>query len=113
MMFGLKTATISAIHQVLAQHPALKKAILYGSRARGNYRPGSDIDLTLEGETLDLSILHKIENDIEELMLPYRLDVSLKNHIKNTDLLDHIRRVGLTFYEKDQGMNHRIDRSQV
>ncbi len=100
MMFGLKTATISAIQEVLAQYPALKKAILYGSRAKGNYRPGSDIDLTLEGEDLDLSILHKIENDIDELMLPYKMDVSLEKHIKNTDLLEHIKRVGMTFYEK-------------
>ena len=100
-MFGLNTTTIQAIQQVFAQYPVLQKAVLYGSRAKGNDRPGSDIDLTLEGQNLDLSTLHKIENDLDELLLAYKMDISLLKHIKNPELLEHIERVGVVFYEKE------------
>lgn len=100
-MFGLKVHTIQAIQQVFAHYPALEKALLYGSRAKGNYRTGSDIDLTLEGENLNLSTLQKIENDLDELMLPYKIDISLLKHIKNPELLEHIARIGIVFYEKE------------
>ncbi|MFZ4561071.1 MAG: nucleotidyltransferase domain-containing protein [Saprospiraceae bacterium] len=100
MMYGLKTETIHAIQEVLLTYPEVEKAILYGSRAKGNYRPGSDIDLTLTGETLNLTILQKIEHELDDLLLPYKIDLSLLKHIQNTDLLDHIQRVGKVFYEK-------------
>ena len=100
MMYGLKTETIHAIQEVLLTYPEVEKAILYGSRAKGNYRPGSDIDLTLTGETLNLTILQKIEHELDDLLLPYKIDLSLLRHIQNTDLLDHIQRVGKVFYEK-------------
>lgn len=99
-MFGLKSHTIQAIRKVFLEYPDLKKAVLYGSRAKGNYRPGSDIDLTLDGEGLDLGMLHKIENDLDELMLPYKIDISLLRHIKNSELIQHIERVGIVFYER-------------
>lgn len=105
-MFGLKIDTIQAIQQVFLQYPALKKAVLYGSRAKGNYRTGSDIDLTLEGENLNLSILQNIENELDELMLPYKMDISLLKHIQNAELLEHIKRVGIVFYESSMHANN-------
>lgn len=99
-MYGLKTETIKAIQEVLANFPEVEKAILYGSRAKGNFRPSSDIDLTLTGDNLNLTTLQKIENDLDELFLPYKIDLSLYHQIKNPELLDHIRRVGKVFYEK-------------
>jgi len=56
----------------------------------------------LEGENLDLGRLQKIENEIDDLMLPYKMDVSLLKHIRNDDLLEHIQRVGIVFYENDR-----------
>ncbi len=97
-MYGLKPETIQAMRGVFEKYPAVQQATLYGSRAKGNYRPGSDIDLTLEGEGLDLSTLHKIENDLDDLLLPYKIDLSLLKHIQNPELLDHIRRVGAAFF---------------
>jgi len=99
-MYGLKTDVLKQLQLVFEQYPSIRRVILYGSRAKGNYRQGSDIDLTLEGEELDLSILQKIEDDLDDLLLPYKLDVSLLKHIKNNDLLDHIKGVGIVFYEK-------------
>jgi type I restriction enzyme S subunit len=100
MMFGLKTETMEAIREVLAKYPEVEKAILYGSRAIGNYRPGSDIDLTLTGEKLNLSILQKIENDLDDLLLPYKIDLSLHKQIQNQELLEHIERVGKVFFDR-------------
>jgi uncharacterized protein len=99
LRFGLKEATIAKIQGVLAQHPEVEQAILYGSRAKGNYRAGSDIDLTLVGSTLTHSILCYIDNEIDDLLLPYLFDLSLMSQIENPALIDHINRVGVIFYQ--------------
>ncbi len=99
--FGLSITTINKINGVFAKHAALEKAVLYGSRAKGNYRTGSDIDLTLFGDALDYPQLGRIEAQLDDLMLPYSFDISLFKHIDNPDLVDHIRRVGMVFYQKN------------
>jgi len=101
-MFGLKTETIQAIREVLAKYPEVEKAILYGSRAKGNYRPGSDIDLTLAGDKLTLTTLQKIENELDDLLLPYKIDLSLHRQIQNKALLEHIERVGKVFFDRNE-----------
>jgi len=98
--FGLKQHTIAAIQNVFAQHPDIEQAVLYGSRAKGNYRPGSDIDLTLFGEALTYAQFNRIETEIDDLLLPYTVDLSLYSQIDNADLLDHIQRVGQLFYQR-------------
>lgn len=100
-MYGLKAHIIEAIQEVLAQYPQVEKAILYGSRAKGNYRNGSDIDLTLFGNSLDLNVLQKIEIALDDLLLPYTLDLSIFHQIQNPELINHIRRVGMVFFEKE------------
>lgn len=96
--FGLKDADLEAMRAVLAQFPAITKAIIYGSRAKGNFKPGSDIDLALVGDDLSLSNLFAIETAFDELLLPYKVDLSVYSHIENSDLLAHIERVGQVFY---------------
>lgn len=100
MRFGLKDTTIEKINSVFAKYPELDKVILYGSRAKGNYRNGSDIDITMIGEKLTLSITNKIELEIDDLLLPYTFDISIMRQISNPDLIEHINRVGQVFYEK-------------
>ena len=103
MKFGLKETTISKIHAVLDRHPQVEKAILYGSRAKGNFKNGSDIDLTLIGkQDLNLEILYRIMDEIDDLLLPYTLDISIFHQISDPDVIDHIHRVGVVFYEKDK-----------
>jgi uncharacterized protein len=97
--FGLKETTIEKIQSVLARYPEIEKAVLYGSRAKGNYRNGSDIDLTLMGDGLTHNQLLRIEMEIDDLLLPYKMDLSLYRQIENPDLLEHINRVGVTFYQ--------------
>jgi len=98
MKYGLKEEEVQAILQVLSNYEQLKSAILYGSRAKGTFKPYSDIDLTFIGDGLDLSILQKIETELDDLLLPYKMDISLFKHIKNNELIDHIHRVGKPFY---------------
>ena len=97
MPYGLSDSVIEEIRGVFSRFPQVKKVILYGSRAKGNYKRGSDIDLTLAGEELDLKILGQIEDRLDDLMLPYSLDLSLLNRIDNQELLEHIARVGIEF----------------
>ncbi|NPD46148.1 MULTISPECIES: nucleotidyltransferase domain-containing protein [unclassified Lentimicrobium] len=99
MKFGLKKDTIDLICSVFEKHTPLEKVIVYGSRAKGNYRNGSDIDLSCFGYDLTLTILHQIENDIDDLLLPYSFDISIFSHISNESLKEHIERVGQVFYE--------------
>ena len=96
--FGLSADTLGKLRMVFSRHARVKQVILYGSRAKGNFRPGSDIDLTIRGENLTLSDLLKLEQEIDDLLLPYKIDLSLFDHIDNPDLLDHIRRVGSNLY---------------
>ena len=98
--FGLKEATVTKILDVLAKYPEVESAILYGSRAMGNYRTGSDIDLTLTGQNLTYRLLSRLENDIDDLLLPYLFDISIFSHIENPDLVDHIHRVGVFLYQR-------------
>lgn len=100
MMYGLKELNIEKLKIVFAKYKAIDKAILYGSRAKGNYRNNSDIDLSLVGKDLDLNTLLKVENEVDDLLLPYKVDFSIFHKIENADLVEHINRVGIVFYEK-------------
>ncbi|UJP63687.1 nucleotidyltransferase domain-containing protein [Mongoliitalea daihaiensis] len=98
--FGLSHTTLEKINSVFGKYPEVEKVIVYGSRAKGNYRTGSDINLTLIGSDVTLDTLFAIEEDLDELFLPYTCDISIFSHLKNPDFLDHIERVGKVFYEK-------------
>lgn len=100
MNHGLTATTVDRILSVLAHYPEVEKAVLYGSRAKGTYRPGSDIDLTLCGVELNHTLLTRIDNELDDLLLPYQIDLSLMSSLSHPALLDHIRRVGVVLYEK-------------
>jgi uncharacterized protein len=97
---GLADETVAQIHAVLAPHPEVEQVMLYGSRAKGNFKPGSDVDLTLVGAGVTSKILGQIQAELEDGLLPYTFDLSILAQITQADLLDHIRRVGVVFYEK-------------
>jgi predicted nucleotidyltransferase len=96
---GLKPHIIKAIKGVFEHFPQVDRAILYGSRAKGTYHNGSDIDLTIEGHELDLSQLFRIEEALDDLMLPYKIDLSIRHKIQNQALQEHIDRYGKLIYE--------------
>jgi uncharacterized protein len=92
--FGLSPRTLGQLRGVLDKHAGIQRAIIYGSRAKGNFRPGSDIDLTLDAPGLMFSELLRINGELDDLMLPYTIDLSLLKQIDNPSLLSHIERVG-------------------
>lgn len=100
MEFGLPDSTCAIVRQILASYPQIEKAVLYGSRAKGNYKPGSDIDLTLFGAALDHQSLMSIASALEESDIPYTVDLSLFEQIETPALREHIQRVGQVFYQR-------------
>lgn len=101
MKHGLEEKTVAQIQSVLAAFPVVEKAVLYGSRAKGNFKPGSDIDLALSGNDLNLQTLQRIEDALDALLLPYKSDRAIFARIENAELREHIARVGVVFYERE------------
>jgi len=108
MRYGLTEATIEGICDVLSRHPAIEKAVLYGSRAKGNYKPGSDIDLTLYGPLLTNRELGTIADELDDLLLPYKIDLSIFAKLDHAELMEHIERVGVVFYQRRQEVQAAI-----
>ena len=95
---GLSESVIQNIRAVLARFLEVD-----GSRAKGDYRNGSDIDLTLcGGADLTLSVRHRIAVELDDLLLPYMIDLSIFRDISDPDMIEHIQRVGTTLYERQQ-----------
>ncbi|MBX3640389.1 MAG: nucleotidyltransferase domain-containing protein [Nitrosomonas sp.] len=98
---GLSQATLDQLNSVFRQHNAIDSVLIYGSRAKGNYRPGSDIDLTIKGSTLEFAELMQIEDQIDDLYLPYTVDLSQYDQLTNPDLISHIDRTGIAIYDRN------------
>ena len=90
MSYGLTDADWQKLTVLFARNPKIERVILYGSRAKGNYKPFSDIDITLLGEGLTRSDVNQLE-----------FDISLFASLKNKELIEHIERVGIGIYQKD------------
>jgi predicted nucleotidyltransferase len=101
MIYGLNDKDVHKINEVMACYPEVEKVMLYGSRAKGNYTACSDIDLTLAGKEINLTLLNEITSKLDDLLLPYMIDASIFSHINNSDLIDHINRVGKVLYKKE------------
>jgi len=100
MKYGLRDSMLQSITNIFIKYPKIEKAILYGSRAKGNYKTGSDIDLTLLGEKLNIQDLNKIYMELDNLYLPYSFDISIFEKLENKELIEHINRVGIVIYDK-------------
>ena len=97
---GLSDATLAQICATLAEFPQVAQGVLYGSRAKGNFKPGSDIDLTLRGDGLTLSLLGDIDMALDDLLLPYEIDLSIYDQLGHAELVAHIDRVGRVIYQR-------------
>lgn len=98
--WGLSQSVIDGIRTLLDACPEVERALLYGSRAKGTFHRGSDIDLVLEGRQLDDIQVLALENQLDDLLLPYNIDLSRLAAIQDRALLEHIRRAGRVFYER-------------
>lgn len=100
LRYGLTESVITRMTALFAALPEIERVMLYGSRAKGNFQNGSDIDLVIVGVSVSHSQLLSLENRLDDLLLPYSIDLSLLHQIENRELLDHIQRVGVVLYEK-------------
>ena len=97
--FGLETMEMDKIIMSIASIDGVDKAVIYGSRAKGNYKPFSDVDISLVGKSLSYSDLLRLHSIIDDLLLPYEIDLNIFDLIQNENLKEHILRCGRVIYE--------------
>ncbi|MEY3902910.1 MAG: hypothetical protein RL189_2216 [Pseudomonadota bacterium] len=99
MKFGLRDSDLAEINSILERFPEIDSAKIFGSRAMGTHRPGSDVDIALFGAGVDLDTVAKVHDLLEEQSrMPYLFDVVDFTHLKHQPLRDHIDRVGIVIY---------------
>lgn len=99
MKFGLSDTVIKELQDVFRRHANIRKVLIFGSRSKGSYRAGSDIDLAVVGTGIDYNQLLSILCEIEDLDLLYKVDLLDYQKKVGTPIGDHIDRVGQIFYE--------------
>jgi predicted nucleotidyltransferase len=100
MDMGLSLKQLKQIVEVLEQFEVISKAMIFGSRAKGTQKNGSDIDLALIAEGLDFRKICRIGSSLDDLDLPYKIDIIDYNGISNRELKEHIDRAGVTFFTR-------------
>ncbi len=100
MQFGLPDDVLPKLLAVLSSNQKVRQVTLYGSRAKGNWRRGSDIDLCLDGDALNLKDLDDLDSAIDSLLLPWKVDIAVRQQIDNPELIAHIERVGVALLSK-------------
>ena len=99
MKYGLPPQTLHTLYSIFQKYPGIRQVILYGSRAKGKFRNGSDIDLTLKVDsTFSQRDILTIAGDFDDSNIPYLVDVCVYDTLTNQDLIDHIDRVGKVLY---------------
>jgi uncharacterized protein len=106
MNFGLSGATVAAIRSIMARHPSVQEAIVFGSRALGREDQRSDVDIALRGQ-LDPLEAEGIALELEELSIPVQFDVQSLNAIRHRGLCEHIARVGQILYSREAAAQSR------
>ena len=97
---GLTTNELKSISKVFELYPVIDSVVLFGSRAKRNFKNASDIDLAIKGAEVNLKCVLDLNTDLDDLMFPYKFDLINFNHINEQDLIDHIKHVGLEIYNK-------------
>ena len=101
MRFGLSKKALNTIDSILSAYPGIRQALIYGSRAKGNYRSGSDIDLSFKTDaSFSRRDLLRIGVNFDDSDLPYFVDVSVYDAISNPGLKAHIDRAGKLLYSR-------------
>jgi uncharacterized protein len=97
--FGLRESDLEIVLAILKEFPQVQEAIIFGSRAKGNHRNGSDLDIAVKGPDLNLEIVSTISYRLnEETSLPYKIDILDYKSIHNPELKGHIDRIGKLVY---------------
>lgn len=100
MSFGISSESTSKLITLFKQTPNIAEVKLYGSRALGSYKEGSDIDITIMNNGFSYNDLLQLTNKIDDLLIPYNVDISIFNELDNQELIEHINKHGINFYKK-------------
>ena len=95
---GLPQEDTERILALLAEHPSIQRVVLYGSRALGRQRSGSDVDLCLEAPDMGLAELLVLGAQLDDLLLPWQIDLQMRHLIRHPGLLEQIDRAGITLH---------------
>lgn len=94
-VFGLAERDLAYIIAVVGEFPEIRKAVVFGSRAKGNYKKGSDIDIAIFGEGISFSTIASLHDRLEEKSpMPYFFDIVDYTHSTHQELKQHIDRAG-------------------
>ena len=109
MDFGLRQQDIDEIIRVLKGFPTIMEAVIFGSRAKGNQKKGSDVDIAIKGDDIDHSVVASLAFLLnEESASPYFYDIVHFEMLSEKELVGHINRVGKCIYSRVSGVvNHR------
>lgn len=109
--FGISEQSLEKIIKILSKNKKIKKAIIYGSRAKGNFNAGSDIDITIVAPEMDFSEYLLLLAQIEELEIPQNIDLT-KFELLDNSVKEHIKRVGKIVYSTEideaQAKNYKL-----
>jgi predicted nucleotidyltransferase len=100
--YGLSEFDLNNIISVLKKNSKIQRAILFGSRAKGNFHAGSDIDIALDGEDLKLDDVLNLSIELDNLTLAYKFDLIIFKRILEEKLIEHINRVGIDLFSKNK-----------
>ncbi|MDP4115764.1 MAG: nucleotidyltransferase domain-containing protein [Bacteroidota bacterium] len=100
--FGLEIDVIENINSIISSFNEIDEAVLFGSRVKGSFKIGSDIDVALKGKDLNTATLNKIYDRLEELYLPYTIDLCIFDNIDNIDMLNSINNTGQVLFKRQK-----------
>lgn len=99
--YGLLKRDINYLSESVKKFPEIEKAVIFGSRAMGNYKKGSDIDMAIFGRKVNFDITSRLSGLLnEELPIPYYTDVINFNTFESEELKQHILKKGKVLYKK-------------
>jgi len=102
MKFGLRDEDLDNIITTMQQFPEIEKAAIFGSRVKGNYKPGSDVDIAIWGNDVSFSTLSRLHAILEEESpMPYFFDIVDYSHLNHQELKNHIDRAGIVFFTRE------------
>ncbi|MDF1571958.1 MAG: nucleotidyltransferase domain-containing protein [Bacteroidales bacterium] len=102
--YGLRETDVEKLIDILASNSKISKIILFGSRAKGNFREGADIDISLAGNNLNLDDIIDAKLETDQLNLPYKIDLVIYERIKENALKEHIDRVGIVLFDREKAL---------
>lgn len=102
---GLSNDILAMLKMTFKKYAGIEQVKLYGSRAKGTFKERSDIDLVAYGKALDRFVVSQVLLDLDDSDIPYMIDFQDFNELKNSQLIEHIERVGQVIYSREKGID--------